>query len=122
MSCFYSFLQVVVVGQNLHQKVKLECLGLQEGNDSDGMPCVRKEDKTCVYLWSLHLDPPQAARAINDSVFRNDFTGVDLTERSDDATIGEDHVPSNISWATGVRYCYKGPTEFQRREMQLSHL
>lgn len=30
MSCFYCFLQMVVVWQNLHQKVELKCLGLQE--------------------------------------------------------------------------------------------
>lgn len=54
--------------------------------------------RSLVYLWSLHLHPPHTPRAVNYSIFRNDFTGVDLTESSNDTTIGEDHIPSDISW------------------------
>lgn len=105
VSCFYCFLQMVIVRQNLHQKVELKRLGLKERKESergegqvDGKLCLREGAEPGAYLWSLHLDPPHTPRTINDSILRNDFTGVDLTEGSDDAAVGEDHIPSNISW------------------------
>lgn len=49
------------------------------------------------YLWSLCLNPPHASRAVDDSVLGYDFTGVDLTEGSNNTATGEDHVPSNVS-------------------------
>lgn len=33
VSCFYCFLQMVIVRQNLHQKVELKRLGLKEGKE-----------------------------------------------------------------------------------------
>lgn len=58
-------------------------------------------------LWSLHLNPPHTPRAVNYSIFRNYFTGVDLTESSNDTTTGEDHIPTNISWTIKIWYWWK---------------
>lgn len=55
-------------------------------------------DVMCLYLWSLCLNPSHTLRAVNYCIFRYDFTGVDLTESSNDTTTGEYGVPSNIRW------------------------
>lgn len=67
---------MVVVWQNLHQEVELKSLGLR----------------------SLRLNPPHTSRAVDDRVLRYDFTGVDLTEGSNDTAAGEDHIPTNVSF------------------------
>lgn len=45
VACFYSFLQVMVVGQNLHQKVQLESLGLWRWQNKS----IKMLTKTVVY-------------------------------------------------------------------------
>lgn len=70
MSCFYCFLQMVVVRQNLHQKVELQRLGLQErkasetgkGRAPDGKLCIKKGEKprvcTCgLSIWTRLIHP-----------------------------------------------------------------
>lgn len=67
-------------------QINLHCNGLAE--KCNGM---------LWYLWSLRLNPPHTSRAVDDRVFRNDFTRVDLTEGSNDTATGEDHIPTNVS-------------------------
>lgn len=55
-------------------------------------------------LRSFCLNPPHASRAIDDRVLRYDLAGVDLTEGSDDAAAGEDHIPPHVSWTGQWRF------------------
>ena len=49
------------------------------------------------YLWSLSLNPPQTPRAIEDRVIRDDLTGVNLAECTDDASTGKDNISTHVS-------------------------
>lgn len=49
------------------------------------------------HLWSLRLNPPHTSRAVDDRVLKYDFTGVDLTEGSNNTATGEDHIPTDVS-------------------------
>ena len=49
------------------------------------------------YLRPLSLNPPQTPRAIEDSVIRDDLTGVYLAEGTDDAATGKDNISTHVS-------------------------
>lgn len=58
---------------------------------------IKKAKRAYPYLWSLCLNPPHTPRAVDDRVLRYDFTGVDLTEGSNDTATGEDYIPTDVS-------------------------
>lgn len=100
-------LQVVIVGQDLHEEVQLQSLRLQdEKTYSAGRICtqasknVRMQRQTSAGtdLWLFILHAPDAARTINDCIFWHNLTCIDLAAGTDDAATAQDHVSPEISW------------------------
>lgn len=101
--CFSGLLQVMVVGQDLHQEVQLQSLRLKESkrfNNStfpSGLRACHKRRRV-VDLGPLALHAPHTARAVHHRVLRHDLTGVDLAAGPDDAAAGEDHISAQVGW------------------------
>lgn len=96
-------LQVVVVGQDLHQEVQLQGFRLKDSewfNNSTFQSHVRayKKCQRILDLGPLILYAPDTARTVHHRVLWHDFAGVDLAAGTNDATAGEDHVSAEIGW------------------------
>lgn len=100
--CFSGLLQVMVVGQDLHQEVQLQSLRLKDSkrfNNStfpSGLRCHKR--RRVVDLGPLALHAPHTARAVHHRVLRHDLAGVDLAAGPDDAAAGEDHISAQVGW------------------------
>lgn len=98
---FSCLLQVMVVGQDLHQEVQLQSLRLKDSerfNDSNFQSNFRAYNKCqrILDLRPLVLDAPDGARTIHHRVLWHDLAGVDLAAGTHDAAGGEDHVSAEI--------------------------
>lgn len=96
-------LQVMVVGQDLHQEVQLQRLRLKDSEWFSNYTFqwnfrVSKECERILDLGPLVLDAPDAAGAVHHRVLWHDLARVDLATGPNDAAAGEDHVPAQISW------------------------
>lgn len=100
---FSCLLQVMVVGQDLHQEVQLQSLRLKDSewfNDSTFQPNFRAYNKCqrSLHLRPLVLDAPDAAGTVHHRVLWHDLARVDLAAGTHDAAAGEDHVSAEIGW------------------------
>lgn len=100
---FPRLLQVMVVGQDLHQEVQLQRLRLKDRkrfNHSKFQSHFRvsNECPRVLHLGPLVLYAPDAAGAEHHRVLGHDLARVDLAAGANDAAAAEDHVSAQIGW------------------------
>lgn len=108
-------LQVVIVGQNLHEEVELQSLRLQDKNPPpSGYTRICTQASKTLWLagnrqasaetdlWLFALHAPDAVWTVHDRVLRHDLARVDLAARAHDAPTGQDHVSPKIGWQKDV--------------------
>lgn len=100
---FPRLLQVMVVGQDLHQEVKLQRLRLKDSQrfNHSKFPSnfrVSNECQSVLHLGPLVLYAPDAAGAEHHRVLGHDLARVDLAAGPNDAAAAEDHVSAQIGW------------------------
>lgn len=106
----HRLVQMVVVGQYLHEEVELQSLRLQDKNPSQvTQTCLPGRQRALwvrginkhqwrTDLWLFILHTPDAIWTIHNRVLWHHLARVDVAARTDDAATGQDHVSPKISW------------------------